>query len=478
MSLLRSAGVLISGKAAGFAVRFARNVLLARLLTVAEYGTASTLIMAMSLVSMTSDLDFGKYIQQNRKGDDPDFIAAIKTMQVMRGALMGLALFALAWPMAQLFGQPDLVWAYQFVGVIPLIWAVMHPDLDRFARNMNFLPRAINNVVSGIVGVAAIWPLVQIFGDYRAVLGLLVVEGLCQLFLSFLQAERPFRMRWNGAVARGALLFGWPLMVSGLLLYAIQQGDRIVVASFFGAVNLGYFSAALNLVMPAVLTSAQLVRAFFLPLLARVQDETARFDHRALFAIQSSLCATQLAVLGFAFLGPPVIVLVYGQAYEGAGSMVALIGMAISFQLARAGTATAAIARGYTLNMLYSNLVRIAFLPVAVGIAFLGGTIPEMLMAGVIGQIVAYWVSLELLHRRSGMGGRRALRWPMVTCTAGNACLLADVLSGVQGLASVSVFSAAASALFLAQIATSRVMLTELEGILRKRLRRPPPGTG
>ena len=472
MSLLRSASVMISGNLAGFVIRFARNVLLARLITVADYGTASTLIMAMSLVSMATDLDFGKYIQQNRKGDDADFIAAVKTMQVLRGVFVGAIIFALAWPMALLFGQPELIWAYQLVALSPILWSWQHPDLDRFARNMNFLPRAINNVVSGLVGLAAIWPLVQIFGDFRVVLGLIVIEGLCQLGLSFLQAERPFRMRWNGPVARGAILFGWPLMASGLLIYTIQQGDRIIVANRFTAEDLGYFSAALNLVLPAVLTAAQLARAFFLPLLARVQDETARFDHRALFAIQSTLCATQLAVLGFAFLGPAVIVLAYGQAYAPATPMVALLGMALAFQLARAGSAVVAIARGHTLNMLYSNLVRVAFLPPTIGVVLLGGGISEMLLVGAVGQVVAYLVSMELLYRRVRLGRRDAMRWPLLTNAAGLICLLVDVLTGVPGMASVSVFSMAAVVLFAMQIGLSRVMMHELKLIVMKRIKR------
>lgn len=472
MASLRSAAILISGNGAGFVVRFVRNVLLARLLTVENYGIASTFIVALSLVSMATDLDFSKLMLQNRRGADPDFIAAVKSMQILRGVFMAIVMFALGAPMARLFDQPELAWAYQIMALPPLIWSFRHPDLTRYARSLNFRPQVVNNVVSGIVAVLLIWPLVQIFGDYRVVLALFVLEGLVQLALSFAQAERPYRLAWDGKIARLAVKFGWPIMMSGLLVFAILQGDRIIVANQYGARELGYFSAALNLVMPAVLASAQLVRSFFLPLLSRFQDAGGDFDHRAIFSLQSSLCATQLAILGFAFAGPPVLVAVYGSDYAPAVPMIGLIGVSISFQLARAGSSTVAMARGNTVNMLIANLVRIAFLPGALLIAVQGGSVIHMLLVGAVGQVVAYGVSLALLYLRSGLGRGRAMAGPVLAGTASLACLMADLLREPGGMASLSVLSVLATLFFLLQIALCRTMLGELRRLVQARRRR------
>lgn len=472
MSNLRNAMVLISGNGAGFVIRFVRNILIARLISVENYGIASTFLVATTLVTMATDLDFGKFILQNRRGNDQDFIAVVKSMQILRGVIVATIIFFIAHPMAQLFGHPELTWGYQIIALSPLIWSFQHPDLVRYARTMNFTPRIINNTASGLISLLLIWPLTLILKDFRVVLVLIIMEAIIQLILSFVQSERPYRVGWQLDVVRRALTFGWPLMASGLLLFAILQGDRIIVANQYGAAELGYFSAALNIVMPAVLAASGLLRTFFLPLLSRFQDNPDEFNHRGLFAIQSSLCATHLAVLGFAFAGPSVLVIVYGEAYRPAIAMVGLIGVAISFQLARAGTATVAMARGNTVNMLISNLVRIAFLPGALAIAVAGGSIPMMLLVGALGQFVAYGVSLILVYMRSRLGRPQAMCIPVLSGMASLTCLIVDLLTGTPGVASLSWLSLLATLFFLIQIAGSRVMLNELFRIVDTRLRR------
>lgn len=473
MSTLRSAMVLISGNGVGFFLRFARNVLLARLISVEDYGIASTFLVATTLVTMATDLDLGKYLVQERRGNDPDFVAVVKTMGIIRGIFVSFVIFAMAAPMARLFNQPELIWAYQVIALGPLILSFQHPDITRFARMMNFKPRMINNAVSGVAVVLLIWPLSMLLHDFRVVLAIIVLEACFQLGLSFLQAERPYRLGWRKEVAKGALIFGWPLMLSGLVVFAILQGDRIIVANQYGARELGYFSAALNLVMPAALAAAGLVRNFFLPLLARFQDRQAEFDHRALFTIQSSLCATQLAILTFAFAGPAVIVLVYGENYRPAVPMIGWLGIAMALQLARAGTATVAIARGHTTNMLIANLIRIAFLPVALAVAVAGGDIQMMLIVGAVGQIVGYAVSVVLLYKKTGLGRPKAMVAPISCCAASLLCLAGNLLlSGAWGVAEPSFLGALAILFFLAQIATSRVMVIELRRIFKDRGRR------
>ena len=52
-----------------------------------------------------------------------------------------------------------------------------------------------------------------------------------------------------GEYARRLLTFGWPLLVNGLLMFGIVQGDRLIIGTAYSVYDLGIYSVALTLAM-------------------------------------------------------------------------------------------------------------------------------------------------------------------------------------------------------------------------------------
>ncbi len=472
MNAMRGGATLLLGNGAGFFLRFVRNIAVARLISVEDYGIASTFVVAMSFVQMSTDLNFKMLVVQNRDGDAPDFIAAIQLLNAVRGVLVGLILLLTAAPIARLMGQPELIWAYQMMAIIPVVGGFAHTDRDRFQRTMRFGPLVGVNLATLTLTLIAVWPLALWLGDFRVMLGLYLIEVVLRLALSHAVAERPFRMLWNAGVALQAVRFGWPLLLGGSLLFAGLQGDRIIVANQFGAEQLGLFSAAINLTMPASLQVADLTRTFFLPLLSRFQDQADEFRRRAAFALQATLCTSMLGVLGFAFLGPAVLAWVFGPRYEAAAAMVGLVGAIFALRILRAGTTTIAIARGHTLNMLVINIVRILFLPPAVFMAIEGATIIQILALGVVGEVAAIATSLFMLRRQERVTGLRYMRLPYAFGIATLAAVCAELLISPGNVAGPDALSGLAVLAFVGTVLSSRIMIVELSRLLKKRRKR------
>lgn len=470
MSALRGGLTLLGGSGAGFMLRFARNVLVARLLSVEDYGIASTFLVAVSFIDMALNLSLGKLVIQNKAGNDPEFVAALTGISILRGVLISAILFLAAGPIATLFGQPDLAWAYQVVALLPLIGSFRHPDIQRLQRTMRFAPLMMNRLGSLGLTLALVWPLALWLGDFRVMLAIYLIEWLGRLTLSFVIAERPFRARWDGKVALLALRFGWPLLLSGLITFAALQGDRIIIANRFGAEVLGLFSAAMTLTMAPAMAAADLIRTFFLPLLARHQENAAEFAHRAGFALQSSLCVAMLAVTGFALLGPPVLTLVFGPRYAEGADFVGLLGIVFGLQLAREGTATVALSLGQTSNLLIANIVRLGFLPIALLVAATGGSALDVIAIGALGQLCGVATSFLLLRFRSRVGQMNRLRWPTGFGLIALLVLGWGIRTGTDG--TVGLLPAVVALIaFGLMIASCQVMRKELIRILRRRSR-------
>jgi O-antigen/teichoic acid export membrane protein len=60
--LLKALSILAGGRASIAALNFTRNILLARLVTVEDYGIASTFIVAIALVEMFGDLALDRLV--------------------------------------------------------------------------------------------------------------------------------------------------------------------------------------------------------------------------------------------------------------------------------------------------------------------------------------------------------------------------------------------------------------------------------
>lgn len=461
MSSFHSGLFLISGSSAGFVLRFMRNVLVARMISVEDYGIASTFMVAVSFIDMSTNLNIGQLMIQDRRGNDPDFVAAAKGIEVARGLLLGLFLFVSAGPIAALFSQSHLVWAYQVLAVIPVVKAFMHPDMQRMQRSMRFAPMLAGDI--GMLGLTLllVWPLAIWLGDYRVMLAVYVIEAMTRVLISFLMAERSFRIGWARDVAITSLRFAWPLTLSGLVTFAALQGDRIIVANRFGAEALGLFSAAMTMIMPPTSQASALARTFFLPLLAKVQDQAEDFAHRARFTLQATLCAGLVTVVGFVLAGPPVFLLVFGERYAEGTVFVGVLGLVFGVQLAKTGPNIVALSRGHTFNMLASNLVRLAFLPLALWVAIRGGSAVDVVAVGALGQICGFAAAVFMLTRSGDMTDLRPMVLPFL---AGTGVLMTSgwAIWSTQGFAvELLPISATLVALSLA-VLSCRTMLREL----------------
>ncbi|MBM7070208.1 oligosaccharide flippase family protein [Actibacterium sp. 188UL27-1] len=462
MSAKRGAAVLISGQAGGFILRFVRNILVARLLTVEDYGIASTFVVAMSLVQMSTNLNFRTLLIQSRDGDDPDFMAAIQGLNVLRGFAIGAILFLTAAPIARLMGQPELIWPYQMVAILPIIGAFGHTDVERLHRTMRFGATVIQNLSALSMSLLLLWPLALWLGDFRVMLGLYVVEQITRTGISHVIAERRYRLVWDKDVAIQGLRFGWPLLLAGALLFATQQGDRIIVANQFGAHMLGLFSAAVNLTMPLALLLAGLSRTFFLPLLSKAQDAPALFADRAAFAMQATLCAGLLGVVGFGILGPPVLLVIFGEKYTEALPMVGMIGTIFALAIPRAGLTTVAIAKGHTINMLITNSVRISFLPLVVWVAITTQSVLMLLTVSLMAEMTALFVAFLLLQFQTRLGGLGRMVLPYGLAVGCIALMAVAIHRAPENIAGLTPLSLGAVGLFLGVVLSCRTLLTEL----------------
>lgn len=427
--MIRAATLLLGSNLSVALLRFARNIMLARLLSVENFGIASTFAMTFALLEMVGYLGLDRLLVQTKDGDAPRVQATLHSIQVLRGVLMALLLYFTAAPLAGFMGVPEVAWGFQLMAVIPLIQGLMHLDIARAQRGMNFGPFMKTALATECVTLLMIWPLYLAFGDYRVALYALIFQESVLLILSHLVAERAFRFGLDRDFAIRAFHFGWPLLLNAFLMYGIFQGDRLIVANRLGATELGLFSLAFVLTLVPSKVMAQTQQLLFLPGLSRLKDDDAAFNRLAAVAIQAGLAAGIVLAAGFSVFGPDLVLALFGDKY--AGSLAVLVWLAVmqAARIAKSGVSVAAVARGETRNPMIANITRILLLPAAWVAVGAGADLVVVVWLAILGEVLGIGIALVLLDRWVGVPITRFVRplvaWALALSAVGAALLAA-----------------------------------------------------
>jgi len=395
--MLRKILLIFSGNAAASLFLFARNLLIARLVPVEDYGIAATFAVAMAAVEMASQLGLQQLIVQAREGNDPEFQAALQGFQVLRGVLSGLVLFFAAGAIAEFLRIPDVAWAYQVMALVPVLHALQHFDLHRLQREMRFLPMVLSGAVPALLSLLAVWPLTVWFGDFRVMLFALVLQAVLMAAVSHILADRPYRLSLDSAIIRQALSFGWPLLINGFLLFAVFHGDKIIVGRELGMEALALFSMGVTITLTPTLVMAKSNQNFFLPQLSRLAKDEDAAPFRALSQamLQAALLNGAVLVVAVIAFGPLVIATVLGEKYADLVPLLVLFAVQQALRVFKTGPNTIALSRGLAINAMISNLVRVASLPIAWWVVVnQGADVVTLLWIAIVAEALAFGVAL------------------------------------------------------------------------------------
>ena len=407
--MFRSAFLLLTGNAATSLLMLVRNLVIARLIPVEDYGVAATFAIAMSVVEMVSALGMEAQIVQSKRGEDPEFQAALQGFTALRGLISFALLFATAGLMADFLDVPDLAWAYQVMALSPLIRGFGHFDNHRQRRAMRFGPTLWTGFGSAVVAMIVIWPTYLIYPDYRVMLVSLLVQAAAATVISHILAERPYRLRLDVATWTGSTRFGWPLLVNGILLFAVMQGEKLVAGRVLGLEALGILAMGLTLTMTPTLVLARSLQNLFLPRLSAAQDDDMAFQRLAEVAIQAVMAMTLVYLLVMTLAGGPLSALLLGEKFTALPPLITWLAIQQTLRVFKAGGATVALARGQTANAMVSNALRVAALPIAVWVAIRGGGLSGIIAVAIAGEAAGFIVSLLMVSLRLKVSLRRLL---------------------------------------------------------------------
>lgn len=402
-NILQGTAILSLGEGVSYGCSLIRNIILARILTKADFGVAATFAIMVSMLDLTRKIGINQVVIQAKEGNTPEFNATTHFVQAILGALSAALLFLLGQPMAHLFGVPEASGTFQMLPLIPLLGGFQHLDSQRMVRELHFVPSVLIYTLPQIGITIIAWPIAVWFNDYRALLCLLIIKCSITMIASHLVAKCPYSWNLSKSHLRCIYFFGWPVLINGFLLLAIQQGDQIIVGVAYSMADLGTYSVAMSLSLVPLMIFLGVLSSIILPILSPLQDFPELFRQKYVLCIQALGAFAILLSTVLIVSGENLIVLLFGAKYAGTGALIGWLGAAQGVRLLRAGSALAAIAKGDTKNQLISNLVRLSSIPMALFIATNGGELFLVAAALFAGETASFFTSVIRLSVKQGV---------------------------------------------------------------------------
>ncbi len=437
----RNAGFALAAQLGTAVFTAALTVYLVRALGPEEFGLFSLALSVVAVLLIPSDLGVshsaGRFLAE-RFGDRAAAIAILGMtlrLRIISATLIASALFALAGPIANAYGTPELEWPLRGVAIALFGQSVMH-----FTR-MVFV--ALRRTASGFtlvisessVEFTATVALVALSGGATAAafgrgIGYLFGAVLGVALLARLIGASPLRRTGRSPVARREFMSyaGVMLIVNGIFA-VFSQVDVLLIGALLGPSAVGLFSAPVRLLMFVQYPAIALAQAVA-PRMAQLGDERPPVEplERAIRYIT----LFQMALAAFiAVWAEPIVQLMLGAEFEESTDVLRAMSL---FVVMRGLSPVLALA----LNYVGEARRRIPFgiAAVAINIVLDLVLIPEIgIVGGAVGATVGFavymaahvWLARRLLGLRLAPLGRTFLR----TLIAAGA--MAGVLVAVGG---------------------------------------------
>ncbi|MCC5974133.1 MAG: oligosaccharide flippase family protein, partial [Rubellimicrobium sp.] len=323
----RNSVITLGGFATGQVIRLASNLILTRLLFPEAFGTMAIVLVFMIGLTMFSDMGIGPAIMQSKRGDDPAFLNTAWTIQIMRGFALWFVATALAWPVATIYGVPELVW-YLPVAALGLIVMGFFPTrLETANRHMRAGRLTLIELAHQLVSVTAAIGLALLLQSVWA----LVLSGLIATIIHlimlniFLPGERN-RIALERPAVTELVTFGKWIFLSTVCGFVIVQADKVMIGAWlpldsFGLYNIAYFLASLPYMLGAMVMGRLLIPLY------RESPPLASDENRRRLQMMRRVALSGLSILVtiLAFGGTLLVDLLYDDRYRDAGAMVVLI---------------------------------------------------------------------------------------------------------------------------------------------------------
>jgi O-antigen/teichoic acid export membrane protein len=326
----RGGAWLGSGSAAEQASRFARNILLTRLLAPSAFGSMAIVLSSSSLIASLSDVGVWPAVIQSPRGGDDGYLNAAWWFGMARAAFIYVIVFALAPWISIFYGNAELTPLLRVTLLSIILDGMLSPRAKLAYKEMKFGQWAIINNGGGICGVILTIVLSFVLRDVWALAIGYCGENAFRCIFSYILFPGLPSVEWDRSALLDIAKYSKGMIGLSFLNLVFARTDIFVLGKLYSPATLGLYTMAVNLIQTPSGFVISMLATTLLPAFSHVQGDKERLS-RILSEITSWVVLLGVpAVAMICLCGGSLLRVTYGAGYAaGAGALAFATGVAL-----------------------------------------------------------------------------------------------------------------------------------------------------
>lgn len=329
---LRGGSVLTAGAVIENVLRFARNMILARLLAPSAFGEMAIVLAGVALTEAFTEVGLRQNVIRNKRGGSPEFLNVVWWISGLRG----LALYAISYVgapfIAGFYGDSDSVNLMRVGFLAITLNGFVSPRVHLLEKEFRFKTWVALNqgaaVISVSIGILAAFLMKNVWALLLAYLA----ECLFRTALSYVVCPMRPRLKFDHECYKQVTSYSRRIYGLPVIMMLFLQTDVFVIGKVLSAGPLGMYVMARTLAEIPNIFVARVVNPLALPAFAVLQDDRAKLGS-VLLRLHSATAMIGLPALAFVGLfAKDILSLAYGTQYsEVAAPFTLLCGYSVVF---------------------------------------------------------------------------------------------------------------------------------------------------
>jgi len=364
-------------------VGFVVSIILARLLTPADYGLIGLITVFISIALVFARSGMGQALVQKKDANDEDF-STVFYFSLAVSVILYLVLFFAAPVIAEFYHEPKLISVIRVLGITIIIGAVYSVQQAKVQREMNFkkffYATLIGTLISAGIGISMAYSGYGVW----ALVGQQISAQLINIIVLFVTVK--WRPKLIFSVQKMKQLFGfsWKILVSALIDTVYNNIYSLIIGKFYSSADLGYYNRGKQYPMLVVENVNGSINSVIFPVLSKMQDDKERFKSTVRRSIKTSTYIIFPLMAGLAAVAEPLVRIMLTDKWLPAVPFIQFCCFTYAFWPVHTANLQAVKALGRSDVFLKLEIIKKTY-----GVVILIATIPFGLTAMMFGRCIA-----------------------------------------------------------------------------------------
>lgn len=307
-------------------VQFVLNIIIARILSPADFGLIGMLAIFLSISQCLIDSGFASALIQTKERNEKDYGTVFIFNLVVSVILYGL-LFVSAPFISAFYNQEILTVILRVLGLNLIITAFSIVQRTIFTIRVDFKSLSLVSIPSAIIsGAVGVIMAYTGFGVWALVAQTLVGGGVSSILIWIISKDRFLIVFDQGAFKRlGG--FGVKLMFSSLLHTAYNNLYGLFIGKKYAADDLGYYSRSDQFASFPANTLTDVISRVSYPMLCQVQGDKEELSRVYTNFVKSSCFIIFPLMIGLSVLSKPLIIVLLTEKWVSAAILLSILAL-------------------------------------------------------------------------------------------------------------------------------------------------------